>query len=350
MDREEPREKYSSKGSNKGKGKQKDPFLPKIIPTIAPRFDVNDEEGLNYLEQNGYVVFKDIANQEELEKGRGLAWDFIEATAPGVKRDDKTTWNSPQWPNPFGNGIVCGDGVGHSAFLWYVRGLEKVQQVYAKVWGTDKLITSFDGFCIHRAWEYDENWRTKEGGWYHLDQNGHNKPDKLCVQGFLNFYPAGEEDGGLVVVPKSHTIFNRIFELRPRLKDRGDFIPLFSDKTLWQVELKEARLFPIKVCCQPGDFVLWDSRTIHCNAPGTARRDLPEDGSLLPPRRLVAYVCMTPASRMKHKQLGARVEAFYQGLTTSHWPEECVTLNARKNSKHYVPPVLTDNQKKLIPM
>jgi len=321
------------------------------VPTVVPRFDLDDAEGLKYLDENGYVVFKDIATPEELEKGKQLAWDFLESVTPGVKRGVPETYATASWPDPFGKGIVCGDGAGQSTFQWFVRGIAKVQKVYAKIWGTDELITSFDGFCIHRPWEYRPEWKTKDGSWFHLDQNGIAKPEKICVQGFLNFYTAGEADGGLVVVPKSHTIFTTIFQNRPNWAGRGDFIPLYGERSVWDKEIKSAGLSPIKICAQPGDFVLWDSRTIHCNAPATIPRAVPTDGSVLEPRRLVSYVCMTPTARAKHSIISERILAFKEGMTTSHWPEDCVTQNARKNRKEiYVPPELTPEQRKLIPM
>eukprot|EP01126_Amoeba_proteus_P002068 TRINITY_DN10652_c0_g1_i1.p1 TRINITY_DN10652_c0_g1~~TRINITY_DN10652_c0_g1_i1.p1 ORF type:complete len:289 (-),score=31.12 TRINITY_DN10652_c0_g1_i1:121-987(-) len=286
-----------------------------------------------------------------MERGRALAWDFLEVVAPGVQRTDPNTWDTLQWPNPFGNGIVAGNAVGHCSFLWYVRSIEKVSRIYKKIWNTEEVITSFDGFCIHRAWEYNHQWRTKEGNWYHLDQNGHHKPNKLCVQGFLNFYPSGLTDGGVVVVPKSHTIFNQIFNNRPQWKDRGDFVTVFQDKSLWDKEIRDARLCPIKVCAEAGDFVVWDSRTIHCNAPATEPRPLPDTSAILPPRRLVTYVCMTPRSRAKYSTIAARITAYKEGSTTSHWPEDCFTPSARKNLRSdYIPPVLTPEQRKLIPM
>lgn len=54
-----------------------------------------------------------------------------------------------------------------------------------------QLATSFDGFCIFRPAEYEPSWATQTG-WYHLDQNGVTKPDKVCVQGFINYYDSGE--------------------------------------------------------------------------------------------------------------------------------------------------------------
>jgi len=185
-----------------------------------------------------------------------------------------------------------------------------------------------------------------------LDQNGIDKPDRCCVQGFLNFYPAGPTDGGLCVIAKSHTIFNKIFEDRPHLARRGDWTPLESDRTLWNTISKNESLKSIKLCCQPGDFVLWDSRTIHSGYPAIEPRALPEKSSVkLPLRRLVAYVCMTPKSRMSATLAERRKQAYFLGWTTSHWPEECVAVSARKKvPANYKPPELTDAQKELLPM
>jgi len=320
-------------------------------PEIAVRFDINDENGYKFLDENGFVIFKDVATPEQIEKGKSLCWDFMEGLKVGIDRNDINTWFSPGWPDPFGKGIVIGDGAGQSSFLWFVRGLPSVQTIFSKIWNTNDLITSFDGFCIHRPYEYEPKWKTVSQMWYHLDQNGHNKPRKISVQGFLNFYPAGIHDGGLVIIPKSHTIFNEIFKNRPHLKKRGDWISLINDKSLWEHEIPKAGLKAMKVCAEPGDFVLWDSRTIHCNAPADTEREIPTDGTFLPPRRLVTYVCMTPRERLTHEAQVKRVRCYMNGESTSHWPEEVSTPSVRQNRKDgYVPTVLTDEQKKLIPL
>eukprot|EP00005_Dracoamoeba_jomungandri_P009297 CAMPEP_0174273026 /NCGR_PEP_ID=MMETSP0439-20130205/53085_1 /TAXON_ID=0 /ORGANISM="Stereomyxa ramosa, Strain Chinc5" /LENGTH=353 /DNA_ID=CAMNT_0015363915 /DNA_START=17 /DNA_END=1078 /DNA_ORIENTATION=- len=320
------------------------------VPTVVPRFSVDDPAGYEYLAENGYVVFKNVASEEELETGRSLAWDFLEGLEAGIDRNDIETWNSGGWPDPFGNGIVCRDSVGQSEFLWFSRGLPSVQKIYSTIWNTPNLITSFDGFCIHRPYEHNSAWLTKGISGYHFDQNGHTKPDKLCVQGFLNYYDAMEEDGGLVVVPRSHTIFNSVFKKRPHLANRGDWIVLHKDRSMWEKELPEAGLQPIKVCAKAGDFVVWDSRTMHCNASATSEREVPLEG-FLPPRRLVAYICMTPADRLSKEIKEKRVLAFRQGLTSTHWPEECNIARGRKRSlSSYVPPQLSDEQKRLIPL
>jgi len=321
---------------------------PEAVPFEPPSFEIDSPDGYKFLEEHGYAVFKNVLSQEEVLKGRELAWDFLEqAPESKIKRDDPKTWDY-HWPDPFGKGIIVSDAVGQSSFLWYVRGIPKVSQVYKTIWSTDRVVTSFDGFCMHRPFEYNSSWLTKSG-WYHVDQNGTKKPHKICVQGLVNFYDSGPEDGGLVVVPDSIHIFNDIFKTRA---GRTDFVVLHrnDEKGIWRNECRRKGLKPIKVCAKAGEMIVWDSRTIHCNAPATKARELPTDGSLLEPRRLVAYVCMTPLKRLTRSVAEKRKNAYYKGDTTSHWPEEC-NVNGRRNVRDsYSPIELTEEQKALIPM
>jgi len=169
------------------------------------------------------------------------------------------------------------------------------------------------------------------------------------LQGFLNFFEAGADDGGLVLVPGSHKYFNEIFKNHSDLGSDGmDFVRI-SEASIWNGEIKRNGLFPIKVCCSPGDFVIWDSRTIHCAAPAKSSRPIPKDAAL-PPRRLVAYICMTPADRLSPDVAAWRRQAYQEGHTTSHWPEEAVSAAKRRNTRRdYVPTPLNENQLSLIP-
>jgi hypothetical protein len=308
---------------------------------------------MHYLDDNGYVVIRGVASEEEISKGQDLAWRFIEKLCPDVKRGLPNSWNSSHWPDPYGNGIIPSDGVGQSEFLWFCRGIKNVQAIFQTVWQVDNLITSFDGFCFHRAFEYNQAWKTADTAWYHTDQNGCRNPERICVQGFLNFFESGLNDGGLIVVPGSHKLFKQIFEARRQtLQGIGDYIPFSKDSSLWNGEIKTSGLAPRKVCCGPGDFVLWDSRTIHCNEFARTSRSFPEDGSILSPRRIVAYICMTPASRLTRLGRAYRIGAYLNGDTTSHWPEALFTPSVRRNmdQKKYQPVELSDDQKKLIPL
>jgi len=326
------------------------PYLPNAIPTRVPRYELDDPSVLQYLDDNGYVVIKNALSESEIQKGISLAWDYVEEVAPGVKRGDPTTYENPTWPTTR-SGILIDNGVGHSELLWFVRGQKKIQNIFQKVWKTDQVLTSFDGFCFHRPWEYNESWKTRDGYWFHVDQNPFHKPEKNCIQGLLNFLPSGETDGGLILVPRSHLHFKDIVPMVPEIQSNGDYIPLHEVLTFWENVYKKQGLQAIKVCLEPGDFILWDSRTVHCNCGASTSRPIPTDGTVLPPRRIVTYVCMTPSSRLRPELKDLRAKIFQEGHTTSHWPEDAIVLEERRNRRAgYVPPKLTEEQKKLIPM
>lgn len=66
---------------------------------------------------------------------------------------------------------------------------------------------------------YNPDWVTR-GGWFHFDQNGYQKKGRHCVQGLLNYLPSGPIDGGLVVVPKTHLLFDKLFANRTDMCDK----------------------------------------------------------------------------------------------------------------------------------
>ena len=72
----------------------------------------------------------------------------------------------------------------------------------------------------------------------------------------------------------------------------------------------------------PGDMLLWDSRTVHCSQPGVGAAPAPVgkgEASLL---RCVCFVCMTPRAWASEKTLAQRKEAVANLTTTTHTPHE----------------------------
>jgi hypothetical protein len=64
----------------------------------------------------------------------------------------------------------------------------------------------------------------------------------------------------------------------------------------------------VKVCCNAGDMILWDSRTAHYAIQPRGTR-----------YRMVVYVSMLPASGTSEAQLKKKKQAFENKRTTSHW-------------------------------
>jgi hypothetical protein len=108
------------------------------------------------------------------------------------------------------------------------------------------------------------------------------------------------------------------------------------------------QLQPILVTASAGDLILWDSRTVHCNAPGSLEEEDVTDGassssssssSSSPPElmRIVAYICQVPApGNLTKELLYHRRNAVECGLTTSHWPQRCAPNHCALDEDTYV--------------
>lgn len=332
------------------------------IPHTPPKFAFDDPAAKEYLDEQGYVVFKSVANEEEINQAKSLFWDFIEhgkgwEGEQVIFRNDSTTWKHEWWPAERSNGILFRNGIGQSPFLWYCRTLPQVKKIFSLVWDDDDLLTSFDGCGVFRPPEVDASWTTR-GGWFHIDQNCYRKQGRHAVQGLLNLYPSGENDGGFVVVPKSTHMMDNAFLIDPDIcgKLKGDFVRINREAKWWtSLRRRTTNNYdyrPVKLCLDAGDFVLWDSRCIHCNNPPTQLSEDPEAKKNL--KRLAAYICMTPTRLAKNidELVAQRVYAFQNGFSTNHWPHEFAPNSTRPYAAEWpvgAPHVkLTKEQAKLI--
>eukprot|EP01006_Ploeotia_vitrea_P009789 TRINITY_DN24392_c0_g1_i1.p1 TRINITY_DN24392_c0_g1~~TRINITY_DN24392_c0_g1_i1.p1 ORF type:complete len:324 (-),score=24.44 TRINITY_DN24392_c0_g1_i1:435-1406(-) len=285
--------------------------------------------GVKFLEQNGYVVFSDVLDAQQISHAKDLLWDYLEKElldedCPPLRRDDPITWTA-DWPGSPHTGIITSNGIGQSQFLWFLRGNEQIRKVFSKIWDTEDLITSFDGANTFRPWDTNPRLKT-EGGWYHVDQNAAVSPNKESVQGLVSLYDATCGTGGLTVVPGSHLKFQEFSARAGVHAGTSDFVTIRKTDPVFEGN-------PTKlVTCKAGDLCLWDSRTIHCNTPGgtfTSEQEVEGgtgvagraqfDGELL---RAVGYVCMTPRSFASAQDLVLRKTLVAQGATTSHWPHK----------------------------
>merc|ERR1711924_280301 len=79
---------------------------------------------------------------------------------------------------------------------------------------------------------------------------------------------------------------------------------------------------------EPGDLVIWNSTTLHCNVLGSQYADSSEridtrrhgNWSSESLGRVAALLTMTPATKASAEVLQQRKLAVCAGLTTTHWP------------------------------
>lgn len=231
----------------------------------ANRFPVcSSDAWLPFLREHGYVVLASAVSQDAIHEAKDRLWrDLEQAEADaGLSQADPRTWH--RWRLPPA-GLV--PALAQSAGSWRVRGAPLVREAFAHIWGTADLIVSMDCAIVWRDWSEVPEWRPRTEG-LHLDQNPFHKPGLECVQGMVPLLPVTECTGGLEVVPFSHTdeARERWKAAHPHQAQRGDWCPVMGGSAFASALQREARL----LLAEPGDLILWDSRTVHGGRVGTA--------------------------------------------------------------------------------
>ena len=317
----------------------------------VPRLESGSDASIEYLEEHGYVVIKNALSEGEAAKTLDLLWDYLEELNTGIDRNDPSTWEDDRWPTCAHGGIMPSYGIGHSESQWYLRGIPNVKKAFAKIWESDDLLTSFDGVSLWRPWNINPDWKTQSGqSWFHIDQHPISKPGKQCIQGLVNLLPTSKEIGGNVIIPGSHKFFK---DLPDEYHERLSKLPLEIDHFRFPNDDPKLSSDKAVMChMEPGDMLLWDSRTIHCSNSGTNLNQ--ETNTLI---RAASLICMMPKHLTSEDVLEQRREAVDKLISTTNWTnsfrnadEFPLILEAEDRDKYSWPkkPVLNEYQKSLI--
>lgn len=167
--------------------------------------------------------------------------------------------------------------------------------------------------------------------WPHIDQSPKRK-GLVCAQGIINFAPNGPQDGGLVVVRGSHNLIAEYFKKHgmppePRTWGPEDYFSFIAEEVDW---FKEAGCEVVKVCADPGDLIIWDSRTIHYNRLPESQQvrsivckigpPPPPTRHILSRRLLTGWhtkdACYAPARFASEKDLKLKAQLFHERKPT----------------------------------
>ncbi|MFT5530044.1 MAG: hypothetical protein ACI91O_000051 [Candidatus Poriferisodalaceae bacterium] len=319
--------------------------------THVPRFHAGSQEILDHLEEQGFVVIANALTAEQSQHALGLTWDFLEGLGTCIDRNDPTTWGDDRWPTAVHGGIIPSQGIGHSEAQWFIRSVPAVKQTFAAVWGDDDLLASFDGMALWRPTSVDPEWRTNRGAsWLHLDQHPIGRPGFHCVQGLVSLLPSSLEDGGNIVIPGSHRMFESIPDLYPERLARID-----SSIDHFRFPADDPQLAdtpPIMCHIEAGDLFLWDSRTVHCSSPGTGNQSA--NSELL---RAASLICMMPKARSNPETIKQRRAAVEKRTSTTNWSDVFIdadrfppVLASPMRDEYVLPrvPTLTQEQRALV--
>jgi ectoine hydroxylase-related dioxygenase (phytanoyl-CoA dioxygenase family) len=132
--------------------------------------------------------------------------------------------------------------------------------VHLKVYNDSDLIVSLDAVNFSFPSRTD---LAVNKPWPHQDQDTENSGFR-CLQGLVNLLPHGPDDGGLIVCPGGHLVsdeFHEAMKDEPRIPAwTPEWFGYTNKEMKW---LEEKGLKWIKVCADPGDMLVWDSRTAH---------------------------------------------------------------------------------------
>lgn len=265
------------------------------------------------LDQLGYCVVPGILTAAECDAALASLHGYL-ANA-GV--DIVTPKRAKDYPNT--HGIIQHLEIGHCQAVWNVRTNDRVQDVFAQIYGTNDLLTSFDGACIMQPWH-----RFGTKSWLHMDQAPKNT-ERRCIQGYVNLTDSSTDStGSLMVLPGSHRKFGSFFEKFPDMrvtvdkngkkKPRGNWVKLEVDAHWQFFGVEKTRVHGPK-----GSMVLWDSRTVHQNTPPLCTNGPAQ-------QRAVVYTCFQPRSLISDSNLLKKQRAFDEYRMTTHWPADSVIL------------------------
>ncbi|KAF7596866.1 hypothetical protein BBP40_011911 [Aspergillus hancockii] len=258
------------------------------------------------LNRDGYAVIKGAIPLDRAKKYSDAFYSYLEGFELGYKRDDPSTVKREMLPVLNEKGMILDYGVTHEQWVWDIRGEPGVVDAFAKVYDDEDLIVSFDVVNVQFPNHGD---LPENKPWPHQDQD----PEKLgfrCLQGLVNLNPCGPNDGGLIICRGGHTIseqFHREMANEPRIPAwTPEWFGFTKNGMKW---LEDHGLEWVKVCVEPGDLIVWDSRTPHYNVAPTGEQD-----------RQAIYTCYMPVAEVTQEDLIRKKEAFEKRLGTTHWP------------------------------
>ncbi|KAL4976871.1 hypothetical protein BDW66DRAFT_150629 [Aspergillus desertorum] len=230
------------------------------------------------LARDGFAIVKGAIPRERALKYADEMHSWLEGFNLGYDRNDPSTVHKDRLPLINEKGMCMHYGVAHEKFVWDVRSEPGVVEAFEKVYNDRDLIVSFDAinFGFPNRTDLPPN-----KPWPHRDQDP-EKPDFRCLQGLSNRLPRRAS-------PLDEFHSDPVIRAEERIPAWTPEWYGFTETSMkW---LAERNCEWVKVCAEPGDLLLWDSRTPYYNLSPQGQEDLV-----------------------------LKKEAFENWLGTTHWP------------------------------
>ena len=256
------------------------------------------EENFEDLEKKGYTVVPDVVPEEDCDR------------AIQQYQEWHSQFMDRPWPKSF-SCVINRYNAGHMAPTWEIR--LKTKKVFAQLWKTDKLLSSFDAISIGRPPEDgEEKFHVQGEHWLHVDQHA-SRIGLHAYQGAVYLEEQCEDDWTFQVMEGSHKLLNIFYEHFPKAAKESE--PL----GVYYLEPDDVEFYnnvgykTLRVPVPKGGMVLWDSRLVHANARPLQNRKHPGRW------RYTIFVSMTPAIWASREDITEHREAYENAMMTSHW-------------------------------
>lgn len=155
-------------------------------PQSAKHGDWRDE-----FDTKGYVVLKNVVPKDRALYYRQKMLNWLTSFGTGLDLNDRSTWSEKNLPWSFKNGMYINYCAAHEKFMWEARQEPGVLDAFAKIWGTNELITAYETINITLPNAAEMGGATP---WPHVDQ-APERQGMHCVQGFINCKCAAKKSG-----------------------------------------------------------------------------------------------------------------------------------------------------------
>lgn len=293
------------------------------------------------IEKNGVAVVKLFKKEECIELVDAICKDLENlAIESGLYPEGFKLNNADSWKEFILQDLAVYHGqmfkyfVGCCPTLWKVRYDKRIQDLYKKIYKCEleDLGVSYDGFSmsVNPSHYPLHNGGDKGKKWMHVDQS-YYRDGMTCIQGFLNCTKVTEGIATFSCYKGSNSMHNAFFKAHPDRKHaKKNWDLMKSDDEEWY---RNKGCEEIRLLLEEGDFVMWDSRTVHMGAQASIDREVGDEGFKV--ERCVFYVCYQkkPDNLSKadmNKILKKREKAEQKGILSCHWPWKELVLNGVK--------------------
>lgn len=280
-------------------------------------FEVEDVVWPEYLRLHGFCVLKNVLPAADFKQVEDTFWREIAHVVPGLSRESPATWKFPRDPR----GIAREWGLPHSDFAWSVRVHPRMKRVFSLIHGTEDLVVGMDSVKLDDCEAHGPG-----VPWLHRDQL--KDVDVYSIQSIFTFYEVGPEHAGTILIQDSHA------EEYP-WDDEQDGVPLLRARGRQRNSVKlpkemqeEFMARAIKPYVPDNGLILFDSRTIHANAPSSVVRWRQEAQQRHPrptlprPNRVGVSVAMCPRARRSEACRSRKMRVYMNQGSTAHWPDD----------------------------